>query len=167
MRTTAKTDDLKQALRYDPATGIFRWAPGTRRAGQQAGHQTKRGHWTINRKAVLYQAHQVAWLLYYGDWPTHGIDHIDGDPSNNRIANLRDVGQPENTKNRSLNRNSSSGVAGVSWCKESQKWRAYVHLNGKPLRLGFFASFNEAVQTRKAAERQYGYHPNHGRKPQP
>jgi hypothetical protein len=156
-------DDLKRSLIYDPSTGKLTWAQGTKFAGNEAGHRTKRGHITINRKGKPHQAHRIAWLLYYGSWPVNGIDHIDGDPSNNKISNLRDVGQDLNNKNKCIRMDSSSGVTGVAWCTATNKWRAYISVHGKTRRLGQSASFERAVQLRKAAERKYGYHPNHGR----
>ena len=159
----ATEDDLKASLSYDPRTGVITWLARTKFQGQEAGHSTKRGHRTINRKGIGYQTHRIAWLLYYGSWPSAGIDHIDGDPSNNRITNLREAGQEINNKNRKLNQNSSTGIAGVSWCKSANKWRAYINVNKRHLRIGHFESFNDAVAARKNAESQYGYHPNHGR----
>lgn len=156
-------DDLKQSLLYDPDTGILTWAKGTRNAGNTAGHATKRGHMTVSRKGVLYQAHRVAWLLHYGHWPVSGIDHIDGNPGNNRIANLRDVGQEDNNKNKCIRRDSASKVMGVTWDKLTGKWRVGISIDKKRYTLGFFADFNKAVAVRKEAEQKFGYHPNHGR----
>ncbi len=163
MSTTELEEDLKQALKYDPQTGILVWGPGTKFAGKQAGHVTKRGHLTVNRGKKSLQAHRVAWLLHYGKWPTNGIDHIDGNPGNNRIANLRDVGQQDNNRNKCTRKDSSTRITGVSWCKMAKKWRAYISINKRPVRLGYYDDFESAVIARKQAEQQYGYHPNHGR----
>lgn len=163
MNTISCEEDLKSALEYNPCTGIITWKNGTRCQGKEAGHCTKRGHRTISRKGILYQAHRIAWLLHYGTWPKNGIDHIDGNPSNNAINNLRDVGQDQNNKNKCIRKDSCTKVTGVSWCKITNKWRAYISIKGKPVRLGYFDDFNLAVTCRKNAEIEHGYHKNHGR----
>ena len=156
-------EDLKNCLSYDPPTGVITWVKDCKFPGREAGHATKRGHRTINRKGVSYQAHQVAWLLYYGVWPASGIDHESGQPEDNRANNLRDADQAVNNKNKRVYRSSSSGVLGVSWCKLTTKWRAYININKRLVVLGRYDSFIDAVAVRKAAERQHQYHPNHGR----
>lgn len=162
--STTDEDGLRKSLSYDPSSGLLTWLPGTRFAGRTAGYTTKRGHLIITRTGVTFLAHRVAWFLYYGNWPSKGIDHIDGDPSNNRIENLRDVGQSDNNRNKCLRKDSSTQVTGVSWCKVAKKWRAYINISGKPHRLGYFEDFQAAVDARKAAEPLHGYHPNHGRR---
>lgn len=161
--STTPEEDLIRSLIYDHVTGVLTWAPGTKLAGNVAGYVTKRGHLVVSRKGVLYQAHRIAWLLYYGSWPTAGIDHIDGNPGHNWITNLRDATQQVNNMNKCLRRDSSTKVTGVSWCKLAKRWRAYISINKKPVRIGYFDDFDAAVAARKAAEMLHGYHPNHGR----
>ena len=110
-----------------------------------------------------YTAHRVIWLLHTVHWPTGQIDHINGDKSDNRICNLRTVAQRENMKNRKRPSNNTSGVAGVYWHGKSQKWMAYITLNGVKKSIGYFSVFEDAVAERKAAEKKFGYHANHGR----
>lgn len=156
-------EDLIASLSYDPLSGVITWKPGTKHAGKEAGCSSKRGHRLLNRKGTVYLAHRVAWLLYFGQWPKDGVDHIDGDPSNNRINNLREATQSVNNKNRRLNQNSQTGVSGVAWCSTLKKWRAYINVNNKHTTLGRFDSFDLAVAARKEAEIANNYHPNHGR----
>jgi len=51
--------------------------------------------------------------------------------------------------------NNTSGVRGVSWDKESQKWRVSIGFQGKTINLGRFESYEDAVAARKAAEDKY------------
>jgi len=163
MNTITLENDLSNSLIYNPLTGVILWKEGTKRQGKEAGNATKRGHRTISRNSVLYQAHRIAWLLHYKQWPKHGIDHIDGNPGNNRISNLRDVEQETNNKNKRLRKDSKTGVLGVSWCKTTKKWSAYININKKMKKLGYYSDFNKAVSVRKHAERENNYHPNHSR----
>lgn len=108
-------------------------------------------------------AHRAAWAISYGEWPKGDIDHINGDRADNRIANLRDVSRQENMRNAKRNRANRSGVVGVTWCRAARKWQAQIGISGKCKYLGIFSSRDDAVAARRAAERQYGFHENHGR----
>ena len=111
-----------------------------------------------------YLAHRVAWLLYYGIDPgANEIDHIDQDPTNNRIGNLRLVSHGDNMKNRRKHKNNTSGVMGISWHKGAGKWQAYISKGGKRKGLGIFEDKFEAICVRKSAEIRFGYHENHGK----
>lgn len=118
------------------------------------------------RMTLFGQSHFVAhvvWVWHTGALPTHQIDHIDGDPGNDRIENLRDVPQVDNMRNTRLHKSSHSGAPGVYW--DRNKWKAVIHDDGKPVQLGRFTDLSAAVKARKAAEIARGYHLNHGRVP--
>lgn len=108
-----------------------------------------------------YSAARIAWLLHTGEWPKNCIDHINGNPLDNRISNLRDVSRLENQRNRKRFSTNTSGVCGV--VKDKDKWRAHITVNGALKSLGLFSDISEAAAARSAAEIEYGYHPNHGR----
>jgi len=128
-----------------------------------AGWITDKRHRRIERKGKQYLAHRLIWLYVYGKFPDDQIDHINGDPSDNRIENLRDVTNQENNKNRSKNCNNTSGHIGVCWDKDAEKWRARIDVNGGTKHLGYFNVLEDAVAARQAASVKYGYHKNHGR----
>ena len=50
------------------------------------------------------------------------IDHIDGNPSNNNLDNLREASHAENMRNSKIPTSNSSGFKGVYWCKTYKKW---------------------------------------------
>ncbi|WP_425359496.1 HNH endonuclease signature motif containing protein [Borborobacter arsenicus] len=110
--------------------------------------------------------HRIIWFLEKGCWPDV-IDHIDGDGLNNRIDNLRDVSQAENMRNAARPNDNTSGRVGVSRLHRTDHWgdcwQAYINVRGKRIALGLFKSFEHACLAREDAERQYGYHANHGR----
>ena len=105
----------------------------------------------------------MIWAHFYGEWPTDEIDHINGNRNDNRIKNLRQVSRQENSRNMAAPSSNTSGVVGVCFCNTRMMWMSYINLMGKMRHLGFFNSFNDAVAKRKAAERQFGFHKNHGR----
>jgi len=93
---------------YEPETGLFRWRVdrGTRaRVGQRAGSHQGDGYRQLTYNGRMFKEHRVAWLLRYGHWPVHEIDHINGMRSDNRIANLRDVPHRLNQLNQKCHRN--------------------------------------------------------------
>ena len=166
---------LRQLMRYEPETGKLFWlmrSGGTRGdnvfnslyAGKEAftcrmGHKHLQGR-VFNRP---FLAHRVAWALHYGAWPNGEIDHINGNPIDNRIENLRDIPKAENQRNMKRSTRNTSGVSGVSWRKTRKKWRARIKVDGKEKSLGHFERFEDAVRARQAALVKCGYHPNHGR----
>ena len=82
-------------------------------------------------------------------------DHIDGDPRNCRRENLRPATIQENSRNRGLKSNNTSGVAGVSWHKKTNKWTAYIGVDKKHIYLGEFVDKQDAIKTRLQAEAKY------------
>jgi HNH endonuclease/AP2 domain len=98
-----------------------------------------------------------------GHLPTLEIDHINGDRDDNRWINLRQVTASVNMKNLPLPRTNKSGTPGVIWHKRDEKWQASIKVDRRTVHLGYFESKQDAIAARKVAERQYGFHPNHGR----
>lgn len=170
---------LKSAVKYDPETGGFTWISRpaetfasksahrswlTRFGGKAAFTQRESNGYFVGRiHGVRYKAHRVAWLLTYGRWPDNCIDHINGDRSDNRISNLRDVSKADNARNAKRRVNCTSGVTGVHWNRARQKWRAIIHFNKRCIHLGLFDTIEEAAAAREAANDDYGFGDHHGR----
>lgn len=83
------------------------------------------------------------------------VDHIDGNTLDNRKSNLRAVTQAQNNVNRLMSKNNKSGVAGVRWAAEKQRWRAGIGIDGGWTELGCYEIFAEAVEARKDAEKNH------------
>jgi len=111
----------------------------------------------------ILQAHRVIWAIVSGGDAPEEIDHINGDRSDNRLSNLRSVSQSENRKNMSTPKNNTSGVCGVSFDRRLGKWLAKITVDRKQIYIGLYVSKADAAKARKSAERQYGFHENHGR----
>ena len=87
-------DRLRKLLTYNPRTGVFRWKDARARLHKDdiAGHE----HSRTRRRVIavdghLYQAGRLAWLYMKGRWPDHLINCVNGDPSNLRWTNLRQI----------------------------------------------------------------------------
>lgn len=85
------------------------------------------------------------------------VDHIDGDPHNNRLANLRLATSRQNQCNQKTRSDNTSGLKGVSWSEERQKWQTGIQVNGKRIALGRFNTKEEAYAAYcEAARRLHG-----------
>jgi hypothetical protein len=141
---------------YDHEMGALIWrvdkGPRARR-GDVAGstHSSRRGYVKVDGRSHL--VHRLIWLHVYGRWPEQEIDHVDGDPLNNRIANLRDVTRSVNQQNLfRAKANNQCGLLGVR--RVRGRWRARITSNGSPLHIGSFATAEEAHQAYLKAKRE-------------
>ena len=94
------------------------------------------------------------WILFGGGCATKEIDHKDGNRLNNRRANLRECSRAENNQNLPVNCGNTSGTAGVSLCKKTGRWAAYINVRGKRVWLGRFSTRESAFSAREAAKAQ-------------
>lgn len=136
---------LKEVLHYDPETGVFTWLRPTSnrvKAGEVAGGISVLGYRYIAVRKHRMLAHRLAWRFVHGEWPLRNIDHKNGDPSDNRIANLREADQSENCANNRGHRDSATGLKGVS--KKRSRWEARLSRRGTVYRLGVFDSPDDA-----------------------
>lgn len=169
---------LKQLFSYDEESGSLVWnergvdeyrngglAPywNGKLAGTKAGCPTSKGYIGIRINGRRYMAHRLVWGFFNGE-PDHNleIDHINGNRSDNRIANLRLVTASENRKNQGLSSKNKNGVHGVYMGRK--KWWAEITVDGVKKTLGMFEELSDAIAARKAAEVAYGFHHNHGRR---
>jgi len=149
---------LRSILHYDQETGIFTWkvSPSTKvKVGDVAGSPDGHGYLQIGIQSRPHKAHRLAWLYVYGSWPKDQIDHINRKRSDNRIYNLREVTNKQNGQNAGKYSHNTSGHPGVSWHKRDSRWVAQIMHNQKQIHLGYFASLEEAIAARKAAEKLY------------
>ena len=173
---------LLAILDYNPVTGVLVWRErhpemfggdtircrqfNTRRAGKEA--LCSRDRCGYKRGALFGQfvySHRIVWKMVHGEDPPGQIDHINGAVDDNRIENLRSVDDAENRKNQALPVDNKSGRIGVHWWGTAGCWKAEISVDRQRKHLGIFASFEDAVAAREAAEARFGFHPNHGRNP--
>lgn len=128
---------VNDLLDYDHTTGRFFWkvnkSPAAR-IGKEAG-TCMNGYVNIRINRKGYMAHRLAWLLYYKEWPSMYIDHINGIKSDNRIVNLRNVKCEDNRKNSRVGKKNKSGYKNIRWITDHKNsgdyWLVTLVVNGK------------------------------------
>lgn len=176
-------DVLKELIDYDPVSGGMTWRTrdakffklgrfsreanaarwNTVRSGTSVfGGPCRDGYVRGHILGSPYLLHRVKWAMHYGAWPTGIIDHIDGNPENNDIKNLRASSIPANARNMRKPKSNTSGIVGVRFHKRAQKWNAQITVNGRAIHLGTFDTASAAAEARKAADATYGFSVRHG-----
>lgn len=154
---------VSELLIYDPATGHFQWrVTGKGRGKPPLSTRHTEGYLEGQVKGETLLAHRVAWVMTYGYWPDQ-IDHINGEKTDNRIANLRSVTKAINGRNAKRSVRNTSGVTGVYFSVSAKKWAAQIKVDRKQFFLGFYETVELAAKVRRDAEQRYGFHQNHGR----
>ncbi len=155
---------LKDYFDYDPEAGTILWArhKGTKYKGDIAGCLNKKGYRTIKLDGMLYLAHRMAWAMHYGAWPEKEIDHINHIKNDNRIENLREVDATQQSRNKGLFKNNRSGYHGVVWNKRIKKWQVQICVDNRVYYYGSEKNLEDAVKKRKALEKRFNFHDNHG-----
>lgn len=168
---------MRQLMDYDAETGVLRWKEqktphflnlagpkkavlarwNGRAAGRVAlGSNSKTGRKRGSVGGLSVFAHRAAWVIYYGAWPSAEIDHINGDFTDNRIANLRLATRAENARNRGPVPGSASRFKGI-YRTENGKWFSQINLSGRSTHIGTYKSEDEAALAyNAAATKHYG-----------
>jgi hypothetical protein len=132
---------LKEIFSYDAETGFFTRLVSTARlakSGTVVNNKGALGYFQIKVAGKSYLAHRLAWLYVYGEFPKEHIDHINGNPSDNRISNLRDVDRRINMQNKKTKSSNKSGYLGVF--PNCGKWIARIRKDGVLMNLGNFST---------------------------
>ena len=107
----------------------------SRYAGERAGCKLQHGYVGVAIDNQRFLLHRIVWIVATGEEPLV-IDHIDGNPSNNRIENLRNCSFSENSRNQKKSAANTSGITGIRFRKGV--WEAYGKVNRKYFLFGFF-----------------------------
>ena len=121
---------------------------------QKAGCINNRGYFHISIEGKKYLAHRLIFLMHNGYLPKL-IDHINQDPLDNRIENLRAASNKLNAINSKLYSNNKTGRTGVYWHEKSQMYYAQIRNDGKQMHLGTFDNIIDTVIARMKAEDKY------------
>lgn len=163
LKTELTAARLRELLHYDPETGVFtRRMPGAGRggpvrypAGSAVGSKTALGYLETEVVKVRCLLHRLAVLYMTGEWPVDQVDHINGQRSDNRWANLRQVDNTTNIENRwRANKNNRSGVLGAHFNAAKGKWAAQVTVMRRGIHVGYFDTPEAAHAAYVAKKRQ-------------
>jgi hypothetical protein len=137
---------LMELFEYNGDGGLKRLvSAGNQKAGIIAyGKREKCGRRRLLVDGEHYLFHRVLWKLIYGNEPKF-IDHINQDPSDNRIENLRQVDKCSNSRHQKLPINNTSGFFGVSWHADMGKWVSKICVNSKKVHAGYHTNIKDAV----------------------
>lgn len=112
-------------------------------------HIDKNGYVITKNNGKVIKMHR----LILNTEPSDVVDHINHNTVDNRKCNIRNVSRSQNMQNKTPN--NELNISGISFEKESSKWRAYISKNNKRIYLGRFTNLKDAIDARKQAEEKY------------
>lgn len=162
---------LRELFEYDQEHGTLRWKwrprshfktdrawknSNARFAGKEAGCVYKSTGYRIVNLGIygFIGAHRIAIAMNSGEWPEF-VDHVNGNPLDNSIVNLRPCSKAENCRNRKVNASNRSGLKGVSRDPSVRRWKARIQVDKKQIHLGMFDTPEQAHAAYVAASRKY------------
>ena len=113
------------------------------KVGEQVGWLDGKGYLSVSIGSCSLKLHRAIFLMHHGFLPKY-IDHIDGNPLNNKIENLREANRQQNMYNSKLRKNNTSGIKNVFWIKNLNKWHVKFIVNGKSKCFGCYSDISEA-----------------------
>ena len=140
--------DKDSRLSIDLLHELFEYKNGKlfwKKDGTEAGWTDNLGYRSIGINRKTYKTHRLIFLFHKNYLPSF-IDHIDGDPSNNAIENLREASKMQNSWNQKVRVTNKSGIKGVGWNEKAKAWGARCMLNYKSYFLGRFKTKEEAAK---------------------
>lgn len=143
---------VRELFSYDSENGVLirRVRCGRIKQGSVAGTSGAMGYIRVCVDGRDYLLHRLVWLAVHGRWPSEGLDHIDGNPSNNRLSNLREATQGENMQNQRM---AQRGKNLLGAYKRGSRWTACICVNGRQKHLGQFDTEELAHAAYVAAKR--------------
>ena len=123
--------------------------------GNEAGTIRKTdGYRQIMINRCTYRTHRLIYLYHHG-WLPEFIDHINQNMADNRIENLRSATRVENSFNSKIRSDNTSGVKGVTWCKNKRKWLARLYADKKCVYFQRFENMKDAIDAVTKARPKY------------
>lgn len=157
-------NELKKYLEYKD--GELYWIAKTNRkvliGGLFKTTINNAGYRICSFNGKTYIHHRLIFLFFNSYLPSQ-IDHIDGNPLNNRIENLRPANAFQNQANRKANKSNKSGYKNVNWDERSKSWEVKFMHQSKKIHFGYFKDIELAGLVAVEARNKYqGEYANHG-----
>lgn len=149
-------EQLKEALDYDPLTGLFTRKTRTSnfvKVGQIAGNKHAMGYWEIGVCGKSYLAHRLAFLYMEGKFPEKMVDHKNLNRMDNRWSNLRHATNGENMQNSSCGKRGVTGKRNVY--PNGKGFMVNLQKDGKPYYIGTYPDIELAELVAEEARRKY------------
>lgn len=176
---------IESLLNYDRNTGQFFWKPRSasqvkgdgeakrwngRYANKEAGsvyqdHSCDLKYRKIAIRKKFYAASRLAMIVLgytQEELADKEVDHIDGNPLNNRPDNLRLVVTRQNSMNRKIRKDNTSGYTGVVFYKPAGMWKAQVSIGGAQVSRGYYKNKEDAAEAVRLARAEESYTERHG-----
>ena len=148
-------DILKYLFSYDPDTGIVTrrvFVNSRAKVGDVVGYLDSSGYLRVRIGSKNYMLHRIIWMILYGYFPEHQVDHENKNKLDNSKNNLREVSPQCNMRNCPVYKRNKSGVTGVCWIRGGKVLQVSIAVYGSVKHIGTFRDFTEAVCHRYAAE---------------
>jgi len=118
--------------------------------------RAKRAKTGYARRMSGTRPHRQIILMHQAIWARHGkfsqVDHINGCGCDNRKRNFRPANASTQNANRRRPSNNTSGIKGICWYKQTERWKAHIRVDKKSLHLGYFIRKKDAIAARRTAE---------------
>ena len=159
---TLTKEYLHQVFEYKDGHLYWKISKQNVRAGNRLGTLSVNGYFSTIIKRKSYLIHRLIFLFHYGYLPKI-IDHIDGNPLNNDIKNLRVATHIENCQNAKKRTSNTSGYKNVSWHRPANKWAVRLSINQKRVFFGLFEDIELAdLVAHEARDLYHGKFAKHG-----
>lgn len=136
-------EEAKDLFEY--SNGVLLWKKVDHKRNKRAGTINHSGYLCVGYKGIRYRAHRIIWLLHYGKWPEYQIDHINGNRTDNRIENLREVTNYENNQNKRRHSKYGSGIEKIS----KKRFRVRILTANGYIFVGSYLNLEEAQQAKE------------------
>lgn len=158
--TDEELKNLKEYFVYESGNLKARisYANSKIKAGKILGNNNPKYYTNVRCKGRKYKMHRIVWYLCTGNWPIDQIDHINGDKSDNRIENLRQVSHGENMRSyKKKAKGTSSRFRGVSFNRKRKEWHSEIYSLGLRYSLGWFKNELEAAMAYNIKAQQLNF----------
>lgn len=157
---TLTAERLREVLHYSLDTGEWRWLvtlASAAPAGKKAGSMGQDGYRKIKIDGRHYRGPRLVFLYMIGRWPVDQVDHVDGNPENDRWENLREATTAQNQANTRKHLDSNSRFKGTTNSKYSRRkpYVARIQVDGERIFLGYFSTPEAAHAACGVAAQKY------------